>query len=47
MKVFELIEKLKTLPQNYDVAMADYLPITLIYSDDEQEKILFSDYIEE
>ena len=33
MKVNELIERLKQLPQNYEVVMADYLPVELVKAD--------------
>lgn len=33
MKVNELIERLKQLPQDYEVVMADYAPVVLVKAD--------------
>ena len=49
MKVKELIEKLKELPQDYHVTMADYALIKVIHQDDEYGDgvVILSDYTDE
>ena len=48
MKVYELIEKLKELPQDYHVTMADFQLVTIVEVVDYGNGcVVISDYTEE